>query len=142
MTSMTADPNQCAPQNGHEELSSIEDRLKDLRSRISEDAQAIDTYKAKTAAAMGGGVFLFLLAAVPAYDLLTGNTSLWFMLDITRDQLYWIAGALSLTSLLLLAMAAMRERQRDRAREIRLDELEEEFARLLERKEAISQAER
>ncbi len=116
--------------------------MKDLRSRISEDAQAIDTYKAKTAAAMGGGVFLFLLAAVPAYDLLTGNTSLWFMLDITRDQLYWIAGALSLTSLLLLAMAAMRERQRDRAREIRLDELEEEFARLLERKEAISQAER
>ena len=139
---MTADSNRYAPQNGAEDLPSIEERLRDLRSRISDEGQAIDGYKAKTAGAMGGGVFLFLLAAGSAYDLFTGNNSLSFMLDITRDQLYWITGGLSGASLLLLAVAAAREWRRDRTREAQLDELEQEFARLLERKEEVPQTER
>ena len=135
-------PNQDIAQPESDDLCAIEDRLKNLRSRISDDAQAIDTYKAKTAAALAAGVFLFLLAAGAVYDLITGNTSLWFRLEIRYEQLYWITGVLSVASLSLLLTAFARERRRDRSREARLDELEQEFSLLLELKESLSKGER
>lgn len=135
-----SNPNRDSLQIEPGELNLIEERMKELRSRISDEGQEIDTYKARTAAAMGGGIFLLLLAAGSIYDLFTGNTSIWSALDITREHLYLIAGGLTGASLTLLVMAALRERRRDRSREERLAELERELAQLLDRKEAISQA--
>ena len=136
-----SNPNRDSLQIEPVELSLIEERLKDLRSRISDEGQEIDAYKARTAAATGGGIFLLLLAAGSIYDLFTGNASIWSALDITPEHLYLIAGGLTGASLTLFAIAALRERRRDRSREERLVEMEQEFAQLLERKDAISQTE-
>lgn len=107
-------------------------RSKELRSLISDEGQAIDSYKATTAAEMGLGVFLGLLALGGIYEIVVGNARLWLGLGITRAMLYWITGALALASLALFAAAARRERRRDRDREARLDELERELADLIE----------
>ncbi|HVF91132.1 MAG TPA: hypothetical protein VNH22_13790 [Blastocatellia bacterium] len=120
------------------ELRLIEDRLSDLRSRIGDAAHELDSYRAKTAAALGGGAFLFLLAIGATYDIASKNDGLWFSFGVTRDKLYWLAGALGLASLCLFAIAAMRNRKRDLEGEARLAELEQEFAALLDRRDEIS----
>lgn len=110
-----------------------ETRIKELRSQISDEGQAIDSYKAGTAALMGLGVFLGLLALGGGYEILAGNARLWHGLGIMRGVLYWVTGGLAFVSLVLLAAAARRERRRDRDREARLDKLEAELADLLDR---------
>ncbi|HXG67074.1 MAG TPA: hypothetical protein VNO70_18365 [Blastocatellia bacterium] len=119
----------------------IEKQLQDLRVRISDLAQEIDTYRAKTAAALGGGVFLFLLALVAAYDIFMGKTGLWTAVGATQESVYWIGAGLAVASLALLGLAIMRERRRDREREAQLRRLEQEFARLLEARDTLSQGE-
>ena len=109
--------------------------MKELRSLISEEGQAIDSYKAGTAALLGLGVFLGLLALGGAYEIFSGNARLWHSVGITRAVLYWITGGLAFVSLMLFAAAARRERRRDRDREARLDKLEMELADLVDRKD-------
>ena len=109
--------------------------MKELRSLISEEGQALDSYKAGTAALLGLGVFLGLLALGGGYEIMAGDAKLWHGLGITRAMLYWITGGLAFVSLILFAAAARRERRRDRDREARLDKLELELADLVDRKD-------
>ncbi len=118
-----------------------QERLKELRSQISEIGQEIDSYRTVTAASMGGGVFLLLLGLGAVYDLLTGNTSLWSKLGVARSELYWLAGALLALSLVLLATAFLRHRRRDLEREAHLIELEDEMADLLDQQDRQFQIE-
>jgi hypothetical protein len=110
--------------------------MRELRSLISDEGQAIDSYKATTAALMGLGVFLGLLAAGGGYEIFAGNARLWQGLGVTREMLYWMTGGLVIVSLALFAAAARRERRRDRDREARLHSLEIELADLMDRKAA------
>lgn len=109
-----------------------------MREQISDTGQQIDSYRAKTAAALGGGVFLLLLAIGACYEIIADNPLLWLPIRITRLAFYFIAGALIAASLGLLALAWMRERRRDLACEAKLDELEEEFAMLTELKKTAA----
>ncbi|HKY03849.1 MAG TPA: hypothetical protein VJQ56_03110 [Blastocatellia bacterium] len=111
--------------------------MRDLRARISDVAQEIDAHKAKTGAAMGGAVFLFLLALGAGYDLLSGKVHLWATFGIGDAALRWVAFGLAAASLLLFALAAVSERGRDRDKEALLDDLEQELAELSERQEMI-----
>ena len=112
--------------------------MKELRSLISEEGQVVDSYKATTAAALGAGVFLGLLALGGGYEIVADNARLWLGLGITHSMIYWITGILAFASLALFAIATLRERQRDRNREARLDELENELADLLDRKKVLA----
>jgi membrane protein implicated in regulation of membrane protease activity len=103
-----------------------------LRSSISDLGHDIDLYKAKTGAALGGGVFLLLLAAGAAYDLITGNRNAWLMLGITRETLISILVALAGVATILLGLAFVRLKRRDTRLEIKLDRMEQEYAELLE----------
>ncbi len=111
--------------------------MKELRSLISEEGQALDAYKATTAAAMGAGVFLGLLALGGGYEIMADNARLWLGLGITHSMIYWVTGILAFASVTLLAIAALRERRRDRNREARLDKLENELADLQDRKDSL-----
>ena len=99
---------------------------------ISDEGQAVDSYKAATAALMGLGVFLGLLSLGGLYEIVAGNARLWLSFGVTREMLYWVTGGLAAVSLVLFAAAARRERRRDRDREARLASLETELAELLE----------
>ncbi|HYP25913.1 MAG TPA: hypothetical protein VE262_04265 [Blastocatellia bacterium] len=120
------------------ELSLIEDHLNDLRERISDAGHALDVYRAKTAAALGGGVFLLLLALGAGYDIVSNNEGIWFAFGVTREMLHRLAGGLGFASVCLFALAAWRNRMRDREGEARLSELEQEFARSLDRRDEIA----
>ena len=120
-------------------LSDVDRRMRELREQISDAGQQVDSYKARTAAALGGGVFLLLLAMGAWYEILAGTPSIWTAIGLTRTGFYFVAYVLAASSLGLFALAWIRERRRDLAREARLNELEEEFARLVERKKSISQ---
>src|SRR6185503_176251 len=74
-----------------DEHETLDSRLKNLRSGISDLAYQIDTYRSKTAAALGAGVFLSFLATLAAYDLVTGKGGVWLALGITRETLVWLA---------------------------------------------------
>jgi hypothetical protein len=111
----------------------VDRRLSELRDRISDEGQQLDSYRAKTAAALGGGVFLLLLAIGACYEIISGTSSIWTAIGLTRGGFYVVAGGLVVASLALLVLAWARERRRDLAREARLDKLEQEFADLLER---------
>ena len=111
----------------------VEKRLVELRGRISDMGYEMDTGKAAVGMLMGGGVFLLLLAGLAAYDLLNGKAGIYAPLGITRDMLKWIAwggGGLGLAAILRAVMS----HSRDRSRETELAELEEEYARLKERR--------
>ena len=116
----------------------IEARLSDLRRRINQAGQQIDEYKAKTAAAMGGGVFLGLLAGVAGYDLAIGKAGVWMAVGLTRPMLVWLALAFGAVSLILLTTTGLRHLRRDHQTEQGLAELEEELAGLLEHTDAGS----
>jgi hypothetical protein len=115
-------------------------RLNDLRSRISDAGQQIDRYNAKTAAAMGGGVFLGLLALGAGYDLANGKGGLWLVMGISQPALVWLAICLAAACLLLLTAAGVHHRLRDRKRESGLAALQNELAGLLEDTDAGSGA--
>jgi len=119
-------------------LDPIEKRMSDLRSLITQMGDEADSGRAKTAAALGGGAFALLLALGGIYDLATGNVSVQIALGVSRDLFTIIVIALTVSSLVLLAVALVRERGRSRAREEELDALEEELAQLLDRKNALS----
>ena len=117
------------------EVSDLDARLKELRTRISDAGQAVDEYKAGTGMAMGGGVFLGLLALGAGYDLIFGKAGIWLSIGLSRSMLTWLAYGFGGASVTLLLTGWLRQRSSARAREATLVDLELEFARLLERKE-------
>ncbi|HXU37089.1 MAG TPA: hypothetical protein VN937_12065 [Blastocatellia bacterium] len=115
-----------------ESAESIDAQLTNLRSSISDLAHQIDVYKTKTGAALGGGVFLLLLAAGASYDLIVGKSAAWSMIGMTRETLIWIATGLVVAAILLLAIGLLRTKHRDPSLDIKLDQMEQEYAELLE----------
>lgn len=114
----------------------MDKRMTELRGRISDLGYEMDAGKAGIAGMMGLGVFLFLLAALAAYDLLTGKAGVWASIGVTRDMLSWMAYGLGAVAGLLVVLALRRRLRPDRAREAELAELEEEYARLRERQDS------
>jgi hypothetical protein len=109
--------------------------LQSLRSQISDLGYQIDSYKTKKAAAFGLGVFLLLLAIGAVYDLVTGHSGVWMTLGISRDSLTWIAGGLGVVSLALLGFGAGLVMRGDKSLPARLEEMESEYAELVESNE-------
>src|SRR5690349_15435034 len=101
---------------------SVESRLIQLRSNINDLGHAIDLYKAKTGAALGAGVFLLLLAAGAAYDLITDKGKAWLALGIARDALILIAVGLAVAAFTSLGIALIRVKRRDIGLDTQLDE--------------------
>ena len=58
------------------EVSDLDARLSELRTRISDAGQSIDEYKTTTGMIMGSAVFLGLLAAGAGYDLVFGKAGI------------------------------------------------------------------
>lgn len=123
-------------QHHHTDSSETDRRMRELREQISDAGREVDTYRAKTAAALGGGVFLLLLAIGAWYEILAGNPSIWNAIGLTRTGFYFIAAVMLAASLGLFALAWSRERRRDLVRETGLDRLEEEFAALVDQAKA------
>ncbi|HEX8183195.1 MAG TPA: hypothetical protein VF747_00540 [Blastocatellia bacterium] len=120
------------------ELISVDTQLTQLRSQISDLGFELDSQKSGIAASMGAGVFLLLLGVIAGYDLFKGNAGIWSPLGVTRDLLLFIACGLGAAGVALLIQGLIRQRRRDREPEARLAELEEEYSRLLDHREAIS----
>jgi len=116
---------------------SIDSQLKNLRLSISDLGHQIDSYKTKSAASAGAGVFLLLLAALAAYDLLTGKSEVWKVQGLSREGLFWIAAAFGAGALILLAYALARTRRRDRSLDDKLDRMEQDYAELIEQLKQI-----
>jgi len=115
-------------------------QLEKLRSSINDLGHQVDSYKIKTAAALGGGVFLLLLAAGAAYDLAAHKSASWLMLGVTRGTLTWIAYGLGSCSIILVFLAIVRIRRRDTNLDVRLDQMEREYAEMLERTDINSRS--
>lgn len=113
-------------------------QLKNLRSRISDLGHQVDSYKTKTAAALGGGVFLMLLAAGAAYDLVVHKSASWLMLGVPHKTLVWIVYGLGGCAIVLVLFAIVRIRRHDTNLDVALDHLEQEYAELLDRRETNS----
>ena len=111
---------------------SVQERRRELKSRIEELGGRVDSYKARTAAAMGAGVFILLIAGGAVYDHFTKNRSVWGTLGVSRDGLSWVAGGLVLAGASLLAIGVFRGRRRDTVPNSKLAELENELAELRE----------
>ena len=109
-------------------------QLDKLRSSINDLGHEVDSYKSKTAAALGGGVFLLLLAVGAAYDLAVQKSASWLMLGVTRETLSWIAYGFGGLAILLVVLALVRIKRRDSNLDVRLDKLEQEYAEILERR--------
>jgi hypothetical protein len=100
-----------------------------LKSDIRTLGGEVDSYKAKTAGALGSAVFLLLLAAGGTYDLITHNNSIRSAIGVSYDVFEGIVIAVGVIGLALLLTGVVREIRRDRARELRLEQMEEELAR-------------
>jgi hypothetical protein len=118
-----------------DKVESLDIQLKNLRSSISDLGYQVDSYKTKTAAALGAGVFLSFLVALAAYDLVAGKGGVWLILGITRETLVWMASGLGIAAIILLLVGFRRLRLSDSAVRARLDSMEREYAELLERKD-------
>ena len=125
----------------HSETLAIDEDLRELRSRISDLGHEIDARKGTIARSMGGAVFLLMLAAGAAYDLMTRNVTLLISLGIARDTLTRVAYGCGVAGVALLVHALMRLRLDDHARLAELAKLEQEYSTLLDHKDAASQAE-
>ena len=112
----------------------IDAQLTSLRSSISDLAHQIDLYKTKTGAALGGGVFMLLLAAGASYDLFVGKSATWSMIGMTHQTLTSIATGLVVGAILLLAIGLLRAKRRDPGLDIKLDQMEQEYSELLDQK--------
>jgi hypothetical protein len=123
-----------------EKLDSIEKRINELHLLIKDSGGQADLYKAKTAGALGGGVFTLMLALGAAYDLATGNSSVQIGLGVSKNMFIAITIALAVSSLALFALAAMRERRRNSEQTANLEELEEELAQLLDKKKSLTES--
>jgi hypothetical protein len=114
----------------------LDTKLKKMRSSIIDLGYQVDSYRTKTAAALGGGVFLLLLAAGAAYDLVSGKVGMWLPLGATRQTLVWITCGLGAGATILLVFGFRRVRRSEISVKVRLEELEQEYADLLERRDA------
>lgn len=114
----------------------LDAQLKNLRSSISDLGYQVDSYKTKTAGALGAGVFLLFLAAGAAYDLVAGKGGVWLILGVTRESLVWIASGLGISATILLMLGFRRVRLSDTGVRAKLDLMEREYAELLERRNA------
>ena len=95
--------------------------MKELRSLISEEGQAIDSYKAGTAALLGLGVFLGAVGPGRRLrDICRQCQALAWIGHNASDALLDNGRSGLGLSLMLFAAAARRERRRDRDREARL----------------------
>lgn len=121
-------------------VDSLDKQLSTLRSGISDLGYQIDSYKAKTAAALGAGVFLSFLAALAAYDLAAGNGGVWLIVGITREALVWMARGLGVAAAILLVAGFRRVRKSDTVIRARLDSMEREYAELIELRDAGSRS--
>jgi len=111
-------------------------QLKTLRSNISDLAYQADSYKARTAAAFGAGVFLLLLAAGAIYDVIEGKGGIWLTLGINHETLIWIAIGLGAGATILLSIGFLLSKRRDVELDRRLEQMEQEYSELCERGEA------
>ena len=121
---------------GPDNFESLDAQLKNLRSSISDLGYQVDSFKTKTAAALGLGVFLLLLAAGAAYDLVTAKRGVWLMLGVGREALVWIASGLGGIAASLLLVGFRRVRRSDDSEKARLEQMEHEYAELVERRDA------
>ena len=124
------------PDPGSGEL--LDAQLKTLRSSIGDLGHQVDSRKTATAAALGGGVFLLILAIGAAYDLIAHRGGAWLMLGVTRETLSWIAGTLGVGGIVLLALGLVRVRMRDSYPDTRLEKMEQEYEELLEQRDALA----
>ena len=142
---MDRETNQILPPSSNQdnistpEALAIDQRLNQTRSRISDLGCEIDARKAAVARSMGGAVFLLMLAAGAAYDLVTHNAALSIALGVTRETLLRIALCCGLGGLALLVHAFVRSRFSDQSRDAELATLEHAYAELLDRKDSTSQ---
>jgi hypothetical protein len=113
---------------------SIDDQLRNLRSNISDLGYEIDSFKAKTAAALGLGVFLLALSALAMFDVLSVKQVVWQMLGVTRDALIWIAAIGGSASVTLLLFGFLRVKRSDTGASTRLEQMEQQYAELVEQK--------
>lgn len=117
-------------------VEALDAQLKNLRSSISDLGYQVDSYKTRTAAAIGAGVFLLFLAAGAAYDLVARKGGVWLNLGLPRETLLWIAGALGVSATILLLLGFRRVRMSDTGVRAKLDLMERQYAELLERRDA------
>jgi hypothetical protein len=101
-----------------------------LRNDIRDLGDQIDSYKARTAGAIGAGVFLLLLALGGAHDLISHNTSISGAIGITQADFKWIVIAFGAGGVGLMLLGLFRQWRRDRGREILLATMQRELARL------------
>jgi hypothetical protein len=116
----------------------IDVQLRNLRSSISDLGYEIDSFKAKTAAALGLGVFLLLLSAGAAYDLISAKQLVWQMLGVSREALTWITGVVGCTAIALLVYGFLLTKGADTGARARLDQMEEQYAELVERQNSLA----
>lgn len=122
------------PHSDHVET--VDAQLKSLRSSISDLGYQVDSYKTRTAAALGAGVFLLLLAALSAYDLIVGRGGVWLMVGLNRATLIWITSGLGSCATILLLLGFHRLSRSDIGARARLDQMERQYAELVERRDA------
>jgi hypothetical protein len=132
--------NQTDLQSTQFEVKAIENRVNELRATIRDLAVEVDAHRANIARCAGGGVFLFSLAALATYDLLTGKSGLWLSIGVTQANLFWVAIALGGVSLAAFAYALILDKKRDYRRENRMAKLEQELEQLLHRKASLDKA--
>jgi hypothetical protein len=116
------------------EAGNLENRVNELRSKISDLAVEVDAYKANIARCAGGGVFLFALAGLATYDLLTGKSGLWLSVGVTHENLLWLAIGLGVAAVAAFACALFLDKKRDTVRENQMAELERQLEQLLKNK--------
>lgn len=119
-----------------DQVESVDAQLKSLRSSISDLGYQVDSYKTRTAGALGAGVFLLLLAAGSFYDLIAGGGGVWARFGLNRATLIWIAGGLGVSATVLLALGILRLKRSDMEVRARLDQMERQYADLVERTNA------
>ncbi len=120
-------------------VESLDAQLQHLRSNISDLGYQLDSYRTKTAAALGAGVFLMFLAVLAGYDLAVGKGAAWSVLGITRESMVWIASGLAVAAAILLLVGIGRLRMSDTEGPARLESMEREYAELIERRDAGAQ---
>lgn len=117
-------------------VETLDARLSTLRSGISDLGSQVDSYKTKTAASLGGGVFLLFLAALTAYDVISGKGGVWFAaLGIDGGTLGWLTVGLGIVSTVLLIFGFSRVKKSDDSLKTQLEAMEREYAELLEQRE-------
>jgi hypothetical protein len=114
-----------------------ERRATELRAAISDLGHELDARRTKKAAAMGGGVFLGLLAVIAANDLTHGKAGLWLAIGISDSQLMILAIVFGIAALLLLGYGIRQQLQRDHSREQELEALMQELEDLLARQDML-----